>query len=240
VPRYHRGYIQGESNVGSAQGRRAEQDAADTSRGSATGKPAQPFRWLIMRAENRNSAFYARSSKLLFGVRIVADTRLTRIDPLRALKLCVVGAFLPQKLVEAQRADDEVRKKLPQPPPPPEHSAFRVRRALWESLLWVLCSLAVGYLGGRLLNVVVGQATEMLVRTLQVVGATLLLWGTLFVRGWDIQTKGGISLTQVSTISCGERFCALGHASPLRCKARGPLERPSVENRASNSASIRG
>jgi len=126
----------------------------------------------------------------------MADTRLTRIDPLRALRLCVFGAFLPQKLAEAQRADDEVRKQLPQPPPPPKHSAFKVRRALWESLLWVLCSLAIGYLGGHLLGVVVGQAGEMFVQPLQVVGATFLLWGTLFVRGWDIQTIGGVSLSE--------------------------------------------
>jgi hypothetical protein len=114
----------------------------------------------------------------------------------RALTLCVCGAFFPKKLIEAQQADDEERKRFPQPPPEPEHRAFKVRRAVWGSLLCVLCSLIVGYICGRLLRAVFGPSTEILERVLQAVGATLLLWGTLFVRGWDIQTIGGVSLTE--------------------------------------------
>jgi hypothetical protein len=31
---------------------------------------------------------------------------------------------------------------------------------------------------------------------LQIAGTCLLLWGTLFVRGWDIQSFGGVTLSE--------------------------------------------
>ena len=126
----------------------------------------------------------------------MADTRLTRIGPLRALQLCTFGAFSPQRLIEAERGDEEARKRFPQPPPSEEPRAFKVRRAVWASLLWVLCSIAAGYVGGRLLGTFSGQATGVLIQVLQVLGAMVLLWATLFVRGWDIQSFGGVALTE--------------------------------------------
>lgn len=126
----------------------------------------------------------------------MADTRLTRIGPARALKFCLLGACFPKRLIDAQQADDEVRRGFSQPPPAQEHDAFKVRRAFWESLIWVLCSMAVGYLCGLLVCVAYGHASQVLIRVLQGIGATLLLWGTLFVRGWDIQTFGGVTLTE--------------------------------------------
>lgn len=126
----------------------------------------------------------------------MADTRLTKISFVRGLQLCAFGAFCPQKLVEAERADEEIRKGFPQPPPPAEPRAFKVRRALWASFALVLCSIAAGYAGGKVLGAVSGEATVSLVGALQIVGATLLLWGTLFVRGWDIQSFGSVTLTE--------------------------------------------
>ena len=126
----------------------------------------------------------------------MADTRLTKVGLVRALQLCGFGAFCPQKLTEAERADEEVRRRLPQPPPMREPTAFKVRRALWASLVWVLCSIGVGYLGGKAIGTVNGAVTDNLANALQIVGATILLWATLFVRGWDIQTIGGVTLTE--------------------------------------------
>ncbi len=126
----------------------------------------------------------------------MADTRLTKIGPARALQLCAFAAFCPQKLVKAEREDEEARKRLPQPPPPEEPRAFKVRRGLWAALVWVLCSIAAGYLGGKLVGTVSGAATASLVRALQILGAMILLWATLFVRGWDIQSLGGVTLTE--------------------------------------------
>lgn len=126
----------------------------------------------------------------------MADTRLTKVGLIRALQLCGFGAFCPQKLIEAERADEEVRRRLPQPPPTQEPTAFKVRHALWASLVWVLCSIGAGYLAGKAFGTVSGAATANLSNGLQIFGATILLWATLFVRGWDIQTIGGVTLTE--------------------------------------------
>jgi len=102
-----------------------------------------------------------------FGVHGMADTRLTKIGPLRALQLCAFGAFAPKRLIEAELSDEEVRRGSSQPSSPEEHSAFKLRSGVWASLLWVICSIVVGYIGGRLLGAVSGQATGVLTRGLQ-------------------------------------------------------------------------
>jgi hypothetical protein len=56
--------------------------------------------------------------------------------------------------------------------------------------------MVAGYLIGKGLACIVSPAPIYLVGVLQVVGAAILLWATLFVRGWDIQTMGGVSLTE--------------------------------------------
>jgi len=126
----------------------------------------------------------------------MADTRLTKVGFLRALYLCVFSIFYPQKLVEAERSDEEVRQNFSQPPPLPEPRALKLRRAFWVSLVLVLCSIVAGYSAGKIVGAVSGPATSRLVGGLQIVGATLLLWATLFVRGWDIQSIGGVTLTE--------------------------------------------
>ena len=130
------------------------------------------------------------------GLRTVVNAKLTRIGPLHALQLCIFGAFSPNRLIAAERADEEARKHSPQPKLPEEHRAVKVRRAVWESLVWVLSSIAAGYFGGLLLGTFSGQATSALIQALQVLGVTVLLWATLFVRGWDIQSWGGVTLTE--------------------------------------------
>ena len=56
--------------------------------------------------------------------------------------------------------------------------------------------MTVGYLSGKALGCVSSPTPTRLVPALQIVGATVLLWATLFVRGWDIQTLGGVTLTE--------------------------------------------
>jgi hypothetical protein len=125
----------------------------------------------------------------------MADTRRTKIGLLRALRLCGFGVIAPQKLVDAERADEEIRKQFSQPPPR-EATAFKLKRAFWTSLFFVLCSIAIGYFSGKMLGAVIGPGAARLVASLQIVGGMLLLWATLFVRGWDIQSFGGVTLTE--------------------------------------------
>jgi hypothetical protein len=94
----------------------------------------------------------------------MADTRLTKIGPLRALVLCAFAAFAPTKLVEAQLADEEAQKRLPQPPPSESPTAFKLTRGLWVSLAWVLGSMTVGYLSGKALGWVAAQPRHVLYR----------------------------------------------------------------------------
>jgi len=78
-----------------------------------------------------------------------------------------------------------------------QNSATIVCRAFWLSLLLVAISAVLGFTVGELAIVfVVPEIAAHLVTPLQLVGAFLLLWGTLFVRGWDIQTHGGVTLTE--------------------------------------------
>lgn len=126
----------------------------------------------------------------------MADTRLTKVGFLRAVQLCAYGIFRVQKLIQAEKVDNEIRKGFSQPPPPPEERAFKVRRAFWTSLTLVVCSIGVGYLAGKAICAIDGFVTSRVIGILQVIGATLLLWGTLFVRGWDIQSFGGVTLAE--------------------------------------------
>jgi hypothetical protein len=125
----------------------------------------------------------------------MSDTQLTKIGPIRAVKLCIFAGFFPTKLAEAERADNEARNRLLKTSSQ-EHNAFKVRRALWASLACVLGSIAVGLLIGTALSVLTGPGPARLVAALQGVGATILLWATLFVRGWEIQSWGGVTLTE--------------------------------------------
>lgn len=126
----------------------------------------------------------------------MADTRLTRISFWRAAYLCLLAILFPNKLVEEEEADNEERKKFPQPPPPREHSVFAVRRAFGFSFLFVIASGGIGYVIGRFWSFLNGCASAFAILALQIAGAMLLLWGTLFIRGWEIQTLGGVTLTE--------------------------------------------
>jgi ABC-type dipeptide/oligopeptide/nickel transport system permease component len=77
-----------------------------------------------------------------------------------------------------------------------DSSAHVVHNAFWLSLLLVLVSCIVGAVAGATAGDIFGPATARLISALQMVGALLLLWGTLFVRGWQIQTYKGISLIE--------------------------------------------
>jgi hypothetical protein len=126
----------------------------------------------------------------------MADTRLTKVSFVRAIYLCFLVIFLPAKLAKEEEKDEEDRKKLPQPVPPPEQRAFIIRRAFWTSLLLMIASAAIGYIGGQVINELLCSVPMIIITLFQITGALLLLWGTLFVRGWEIQSYGGVTLSE--------------------------------------------
>ena len=126
----------------------------------------------------------------------MADTRPTTANPWHALKLCLQVLFAPGQMQEAERQDEECRKAMPAPPSTKTHRAFVVRRAFFSSLTLVLLSGALGYIAGFAMGSLQRCATPGTVSSLQIAGASLLLWGTLFIRGWEIQSHGGVTLTE--------------------------------------------
>ncbi len=109
-------------------------------------------------------------------------------------KLCWYAMFSPKKLVEAQEADNTGRAVLPAGDR--EHAAFRIHRAFWASAGLVMVTALLGYGAGLLVLHCPWCMASAIARVLQLVGAVLLLWATLFVRGWDIQTFGGTTLSE--------------------------------------------
>lgn len=121
--------------------------------------------------------------------------RPTSITFVRAAKLCVLVVISPTKFLAAQEADNRLLKEQNEGTTP-EPGAFVIRRAFFMSALLVVASGILGYLGSLVAGKAGVCATPRLVMWLQVFGACLLLWGTLFIRGWDIQTYSGHTLTE--------------------------------------------
>jgi hypothetical protein len=123
-----------------------------------------------------------------------------------AARLCFFLVCLPQRFAEIE-ADYTERRNAKERETTKEELMqeiekkgkqrhVHVRQALGKSFLTVAASGVLGWVVGRLMVSVVGCAAASLIGGLQVTGAGILLWGTLFVRGWDIQTWGGQSLTE--------------------------------------------
>jgi hypothetical protein len=77
-----------------------------------------------------------------------------------------------------------------------DNTAYVVRNAFWLSLLAVVVSCIAGAVAGATAADIFGGAGSTLTSVLQGVAALLLLWGTLFVRGWEIQSYGGSTLIE--------------------------------------------
>jgi hypothetical protein len=125
----------------------------------------------------------------------MADTRPTKVTFLRAVRLCALLLFAPRRFLVEEDADNKVRTERTDQQQR-ERSALIVRRAFWASLALVIVS---GLFGGGLgftFNKLACCAKPVVILGLQVVGAMALLWGTLFVRGWEIETYSGVTLTE--------------------------------------------
>lgn len=113
----------------------------------------------------------------------------------RAVYLCLLLLLFPEKFRVKEEEDNRVLNSLPSDGNPPTRS-LTVRRAFLYSALLVFIFGAIGYFAGLVLGACLTCAKATHIAWLQVVGASLLLWGTLFVRGWEIQTRGGVTLTE--------------------------------------------
>ena len=126
----------------------------------------------------------------------MADTRPTKLSFPKAVWLCFLLLFAPSRFGVAEQEDNTARADFKEPPEP-EHRSQHVRRAFFKSFMLVVASAATGCISGALLQFTsFSCAPPKTVGWLQIVGACILLWGTLFVRGWEIQTYCGVTLTE--------------------------------------------
>jgi hypothetical protein len=119
----------------------------------------------------------------------------TKLGAWRAVRLCVLAIVAPKQFAGENEKDAALLNPTFEGAQP-EPGARVIFRAFWLSLLAVLGSVVVGYLVGQLSLAVVGCASSRVTTALVGVGAGVLLWGTLFVRGWQIQTYKGVSLVE--------------------------------------------
>jgi hypothetical protein len=107
--------------------------------------------------------------------------------------LCFDAVFRPQTFTQKEIADNSLLNNVQSSSPPPP--IYGVRRALAGSLLLTLLAMVTGAVFAMTL------AAALTDRRLAIgisggVGALVLLWATLAIRGWEIQTIGGGTLTE--------------------------------------------
>ena len=125
----------------------------------------------------------------------MSDTPPTKVTLVRAVQLCVLLLFVPKKFLAEEEADNKLQSER-NDHEKCTHSAFVVRRAFWFSLVLVLASGLVGALFGVAAGYITGCAKTVWIVWLQIVGSLFLLWGTLFIRGWEIETWAGVTFTE--------------------------------------------
>lgn len=74
-------------------------------------------------------------------------------------------------------------------------SIHKVRSGLFQSLTTCVSALAAGAVSGWVFRGTMGLQIPVSV-TLIVIGTSILLWATLAVQGWNIQSYGGVTLTE--------------------------------------------
>ena len=125
----------------------------------------------------------------------MADTRPTKLHFFQAVYFCILAIFSPTRLIAEEEKDKELRKNYSEEVEK-ESNAKIVNRAFWNSLGLILLFSLIGGLIGLALRCFLGVPSSFAIALLQIIGASLLLWGTLFVRGWQIQTYCGVTLVE--------------------------------------------
>lgn len=125
----------------------------------------------------------------------MADTRPTPLSFPAALRLCLLLLVSPKRFTEEEKADQIARSNYRDSSPQLERAVV-VRSAFFKSFCLVVAFSAVGYLAGKVMGMLGRCATPEAISLAQVIGAAVLLWGTLFVRGWEIQSFSGVQLSE--------------------------------------------
>ena len=125
----------------------------------------------------------------------MANTTPTKVGFFKAVYLCILLLVCPKKFVRLEEEDNRKRENQPKEKNPVPR-ALIVRGAFFKSLFLVLFSVAVGALVALGLQKILESPSSDMITILQIVAALLLLWGTLFIRGWEILSWGGVTFTE--------------------------------------------
>lgn len=125
----------------------------------------------------------------------MADTTPSPVSPLRALWLCVLLVLSPTRFTIAEETDNAWRAANPSTEQKWSKAEI-VRAALLSSLIAVMASAAIGYAIGYLTKFLGICFSGSSVAWIQIVGASVLLWGTLFIRGYEIVTWCGVTYSE--------------------------------------------
>ena len=102
-----------------------------------------------------------------------------------AIWATVLAVFAPTRFLHFQ---DRVTKPLGIPAASDANSVTVVSRAFWTAVAIVLAAAIVGVLAGFGLGGAFGSPTPRGIAVLQIVGASILLLATIYVRGPAIET----------------------------------------------------
>lgn len=127
----------------------------------------------------------------------VADTRPTKINLVKIIYLCCLAVFYPKQFIKEEQKDNDIRKNFPAiEEGENKHDIYKVTKAFWYALSLIILSAFFGGLVGLFLRHAFSHPDSNIITAFQIIGACLLLWGTLFIRGWEIQTICGVTLKE--------------------------------------------
>ena len=124
----------------------------------------------------------------------MASTKPTKISFLKKLYLIIIAFFSPEKFIKEQDKDTKLLESLPKEEN--KASIYNIRQAFFFSFFLILLSGSFGVGIGLSLGYLIGPAKQIHLLIIQIICAITILWATLAVRGWDIQTFCGVTLTE--------------------------------------------
>jgi len=110
-----------------------------------------------------------------------------------AIAAIILALFSPSRFLSFQ---EKITKPSGIPIATNDNSVRVVCRAFWVSFGIVIFAGAIGYLAGFCLRQALGSPTPIAVATLQIIGASILLLATIYVRGAAIETYKGETLIE--------------------------------------------
>lgn len=125
----------------------------------------------------------------------MADTRPSKINFFKIIHLCILAIINPARFIKEEEKDNAIRTSFTSNTAQ-THRIYSVIKAFWCSLGLIILSSILGSLAGLILRHWSPHPAILKIIFLQGMGACLLLWGTLFIRGWEVQTFCGVTLTE--------------------------------------------